>query len=217
MRYQLAIFDLDGTILDTIVDLTNAMNLALSKHGLPELPLETAKKYTGNGMRRYAEQAVPDGTPPDVVENVLEDFKAIYKVHCEDHTKPYDGIPELLKTLRENGCKTAVISNKGDFAVQILVKQYYEGLFDFAVGEREGLVRRKPAPDEVNAVLEKLGVDRKDAVYIGDSEVDVATAVNAEMDSITVLWGFREKEYLKSQGAYRFAEKPSDVAKIVLE
>lgn len=217
MKYDLAIFDLDGTILDTIDDLKESMNRALAKYGFPQLSRDTAMAYTGNGMRRYGEQAVPEGTPDEEMEKVLEEFKADYKVHCEDHTRPYAGIPELLQMLRDAGMKTAVISNKGDFAVQILVKKYYPGLFDFAVGEKEGIVRRKPAPDAVNAVLEKLNVERERAVYIGDSEVDVQTAQNADMDSIAVLWGFRSRETLIRAGAEVFAETPEQAAKLLLE
>ena len=130
----------------------------------------------------------------------METFKAYYKDNCANKTRPYDGVLDLLKTLREKGILTAVVSNKGDFAVQILCQDYFPELFDYSVGEREG-IRRKPAPDSVLAVLDKFQMKKEDAVYIGDSEVDVETAKNADMDAILVAWGFRTEEFLKECGA----------------
>ena len=215
MKYQLAIFDLDGTILDTLDDLADSLNYALEKSGYPVRTRDEVRRFVGNGIRKLIERGVPSGTDAESVSRVHEDFTAYYKVHCADKTKPYENIPELLKKLRENGVKTAVVSNKADYAVQDLCVQYFEGLFDAAVGEREG-VRKKPAPDSVNAVLEKLGVNRENSVYIGDSDVDVETARNSGMNCIAVDWGFRDRDLLISSGAEIIVSEPMKIAEIVL-
>lgn len=215
MKYQLAIFDLDGTILDTLDDLADSLNYALEKSGYPVRTRDEVRRFVGNGIRKLIERGVPSGTDAESVSRVHENFTAYYKVHCADKTKPYENIPELLKKLRENGVKTAVVSNKADYAVQDLCVQYFEGLFDAAVGEREG-VRKKPAPDSVNAVLEKLGVNRENSVYIGDSDVDVETARNSGMNCIAVDWGFRDRDLLISSGAEIIVSEPLKIAEVVL-
>ena len=215
MKYQLAIFDLDGTILDTLDDLADSLNYALEKSGYPVRPRDEVRRFVGNGIRKLIERGVPSGTDAESVSRVHENFTAYYKVHCADKTKPYENIPELLKKLRENGVKTAVVSNKADYAVQDLCVQYFEGLYDAAVGEREG-VRKKPAPDSVNAVLEKLGVNRENSVYIGDSDVDVETARNSGMNCIAVDWGFRDRDLLISSGAEIIVSEPMKIAEVVL-
>ncbi|MCI5844431.1 MAG: HAD family hydrolase [Oscillospiraceae bacterium] len=216
MQYQLAIFDMDGTILNTLQDLTNSLNAALAKSGYPQHTAEEVRFFVGNGIRKLIERGVPAGTPVEQIDTVHHDFTAHYQVHCADTTQPYDGIPELLQTLRRAGCKTAVVSNKADYAVQELCKQYFDGMFDFAVGEREQILK-KPAPDSVNEVLQKLQIDRKQAVYIGDSDVDVQTAKNAAMDGIFVEWGFRSKEFLLEHGAVLTVSAPNEIAHIILE
>ena len=200
MNYKLVIFDMDGTILDTLEDLARSTNYALVYNDLPRRKVLEVKNFVGNGMEKLIQRAVPAGTDEKLIQKVLEDFKAHYKEHCKDNTGPYFGINELLWNLKNVGIKTAVVSNKGDFAVQELCKQFFTGLFDFAVGEKQN-VRRKPYPDSVNEVLSKLKVEKKDAVYIGDSEVDIETAKNAGVDCISVSWGFREKEILIGAGA----------------
>lgn len=200
MKYQLVIFDLDGTILDTLDDLADSTNAALQMHGFPVRTRAEVRAFVGNGIQKLIELAVPDGTDADVVQSVLQDFKVYYGEHCADKTKPYDGIMELIGQLRAEGYKTAVVSNKADFAVQELCEQYFPGMFDYVVGEREG-VRKKPAPDSVNEVLNKLGMERACAVYVGDSEVDIATAENAKINHIIVEWGFRDRQYLMKNGA----------------
>lgn len=216
MQYQLAIFDMDGTILNTLQDLTNSLNAALAKSGYPQHTAEEVRFFVGNGIRKLIERGVPAGTPVEQIDTVHHDFTAHYQVHCADTTQPYDGIPELLQTLRRAGCKTAVVSNKADYAVQELCKQYFDGMFDFAVGEREQILK-KPAPDSVNEVLQKLQIDRRQAVYIGDSDVDVQTAKNAAMDGIFVEWGFRSKEFLLEHGAVLTVSAPNEIAHIILE
>ena len=195
MKYKLAIFDMDGTILDTLVDLANAVNHALAEAGLPQRSFAEVRSYLGNGMLQLIKLSAPAGLEQSKLEKIKESFMVYYKLHCKDNTKPYDGILELIAELRQQGILTAVVSNKPDFGVQLLVQQHFPGSFDAAVGERAGIAK-KPAPDSVNAVLEQLHIDRKEAVYIGDSEVDLATAQNAAMDDIIVTWGFRDADYL---------------------
>jgi phosphoglycolate phosphatase len=215
MKYQLAIFDMDGTILDTLQDLTDSTNVTLLKHGFPTRTIDEVRSFVGNGIHRLIELAVPEGSTGDVVEAVYSDFLPYYQAHCADKTCPYEGIPALIRRLRDAGCKTAVVSNKAHSAVLELCEQYFDGLFDCAVGEQAGM-NKKPAPDSVFAVLNALDFQVADAVYIGDSDVDLATARNAGMDCISVTWGFREKAFLQSLGANTFAEKPEDVDALIL-
>ena len=156
--------------------------------------------FVGNGIRNLIIRAAPPATDENTIDKMFAVFNEHYAVHCNDNTRPYDGIADLLKQLRINGVKTAVVSNKADYAVQTLVEKFFSGLFDYAVGEKAG-VRKKPCPDSVNEVLKTLNIDRKDAVYIGDSEVDIATAENAKMDCISVDWGFRDRNVLIKNGA----------------
>lgn len=215
MGYSVAIFDLDGTVLDTIGDLAAATNHALATYGLPTLDVSRVEAIVGNGIRNLIDTAVPTGTDPSTADAVFAEFKAYYAEHCEDATHPYDGIDELLRAIRERGVRTAVVSNKADFAVQKLMARFLPGRFDVVVGEREGM-RRKPAPDTVDAVLEQLGRTRDEAVYIGDSEVDVQTAANAGMDCLVVGWGYRGEEFLKEHGARVIVEQPSDLKGYIL-
>ena len=211
---MIAIFDLDGTILNTLEDLADSTNYALKTCGYPERTMDEVRQFVGNGIRKLMERAVPEGTPVEEIDRVHETFTAHYKVHCADKTRPYDGIMELLQNLKKDGCKLAVVSNKADYGVQELCKQYFDGIFDFAVGEREG-IRKKPAPDSVNEVLKTLGCSRDRAVYIGDSDVDIQTAANAQMDHIIVEWGFRDVPFLIAKGAKVLVEKPEEILEIV--
>lgn len=212
MKYRLVIFDMDGTLLYTLEDLTDGLNHALKENGFPLKKMSEVRSYVGNGIRNEVRCSLPSGTDEVVRQKVYEDFSAWYNVHCGDHTRPYDGIPELLKKLKENGVLCAVVSNKGDLAVQELDRQYFDGLLDAGVGEKEAEgIAKKPAPDTVNEVLRKLHVDRKDAVYVGDSEVDIQTAKNAEMDSIIVDWGYRDHDYLVEQGAGIIVSSPEEL------
>ena len=214
MKYMIAIFDLDGTILNTLEDLADSTNYALKTCGYPERTMDEVRQFVGNGIRKLMERAVPEGTPVEEIDRVHETFTAHYKVHCADKTRPYDRIMELLQNLKKDGCKLAVVSNKADYGVQELCKQYFDGIFDFAVGEREG-IRKKPAPDSVNEVLKTLGCSRDRAVYIGDSDVDIQTAANAQMDHIIVEWGFRDVPFLIAKGAKVLVEKPEEILEIV--
>lgn len=210
MKCKLLIFDLDGTILDTLKDLEISTNYALAHHGFPERTLEEVRMFVGNGIGNLIARAVPEHTPEETVRAVLETFKAHYGEHCADNTSPYNGMLKLLTDIRARGIKTAVVSNKADFAVQELCERYFPGYFDFVVGEREG-IRRKPYPDSVNEVLRTLHMTAGEAIYVGDSDVDVETAANANMDMIGVSWGFRGRAFLEAHGAAHIADSPEEI------
>lgn len=210
MKYKIVIFDLDGTILNTLDDLADSTNYALKVNGMPERSVEEIKHFVGNGIRKLMERAVPQGTQEDEIVKVHSTFTEYYKIHCADKTRPYDGIKELIERIRSLGIKTAVVSNKADYGVQTLCRDYFPGLFDYAVGEREG-IHRKPYPDSVNEVLRCFNVDRTEALYIGDSEVDIQTSANAGMDVCMVGWGFRDENYLKAQGAKFVVHTPEEI------
>ena len=213
-KYKLAIFDLDGTLLETLEDLHDSTNHALVSQGLPPRTLDEVRRFVGNGIHKLIERAVPEGSSSETVEQVFEEFKTWYAVHCNDKTSAYDGIKEMLLALRKAGVRTAVVSNKADFGVQTLCKTYFSGLLDVAVGQREG-IRLKPAPDSVNEVLRLLEIRREDAVYIGDSDVDIDTARNSGMDCISVTWGFRRREFLLEHGAVILVDKPENLEEII--
>ncbi len=199
-KYEYIIFDLDGTILDTLDDLTDSVNYALDKHGYPARTKEEIRTFVGDGLLMLVRRAIAPETDETVIQTVLATQKAYYKDHCADKTRPYEGILELLGELKMAGYKLAVVSNKADYAVQILCEQYFPGMFHMTVGEKE-TVRKKPAPDSVYAVLEVLQAKKEQAVYIGDSEVDIETAKNAGLDAVLVTWGFRDTEFLREKGA----------------
>ncbi|MBP3893861.1 MAG: HAD-IIIA family hydrolase [Atopobiaceae bacterium] len=215
MRYKAVVFDLDGTLLDTLEDLHLATNHALAANGFPARTKEEVRSFVGNGYRRLARLASPEGTPDAAQEQVLRDFNTYYLAHDQDHTGPYEGIPELLEHLRAAGMPLAVVSNKGDAAVQDLMAHYFPGSFEAVAGEREG-VRRKPAPDTVLAVMEQLHVAAGDIVYVGDSEVDVATAQNVGCDCIVVTWGFRSVDELVRAGATVMADTTNELERLLL-
>ena len=207
-----AIFDMDGTILNTLDDLMDSTNFALKNNGLKERSLEEIRFFVGNGIQKLIERAGPQGTSKEVFEKVFADFKSHYKIHCADKTSYYDGIPSVIQTLRKMGVKTAVVSNKADFAVQELVEVYFKGLFDVALGERAG-VSKKPSPDMVNAALSVLGVEKESAFYIGDSDVDFETAKNSSLDFIGVSWGFRGRKFLENLGSKNIIDSPCELLK----
>ena len=210
MKYQLAIFDLDGTLLNTLEDLADSTNYIMRSFGYPERTLAEVRSFVGNGIRKLLERSAPNGTSAEEIDRMFEQFKEHYGAHCADKTKPYDGVMELLNELKKQGVKLAVVSNKADYAVKALCEQYFPGLFDEAVGERTGIAR-KPAPDTVNEVLKNLQMEKSQAVYIGDSEVDVQTARNAELDCIAVDWGFRDASVLKEAGAEWIISTPEAI------
>lgn len=213
-QYDTVIFDLDGTLLNTLEDLKDSVNYALGEMGMPLCSLEEVRCYVGNGVRRLMELAVPEGEQNPQFENTFEIFKKHYSIHCNDKTVPYPGVMELLARLKEQGYKTAIVSNKYYDAVQELKKLYFEEFITVAIGEKEG-IRRKPAPDTVITALKELESDRKHAIYVGDSEVDIATAENAGMECIAVTWGFRTKEEQKRAGGKIFVSDPLEILSYV--
>ena len=214
MKYNTYIFDLDGTILDTLLDLANAVNFAMRAKGFPERTTDEVRNFIGNGIKLLIKRAVPENTSEDDYAEALEIFTKYYLEHIADNTKPYDGMIDVINSLKEKGCKTAVVSNKAHPAVLELCDQYFPGLFDLAIGERPD-VARKPAPDMVHMALNHFNVSKENAVYIGDSDVDVATARNSELDMIAVDWGFRSRECLMEQGATTIISKPEEIVKYV--
>lgn len=204
------IFDLDGTLLYTLEDLKNAVNYALEESGMPVRSLEEIKRFVGNGVKKLVIRAVEGGEDNPLFEKVFSDFKEYYKLHCNDNTMPYDGVMELLNYLNDKGIKMAIVSNKFDAAVKSLNKEYFNGLMESAVGEMEG-VERKPAPDMVYKALKELDVKPDEAIYVGDSEVDIMTAKNAGLKSIQVTWGFRDKEFLIANGGDNFVDTPMEI------
>ena len=215
-RYRLVIFDLDGTILDTLEDLAASVNHALAACGYPTRTVDEVRRFVGNGVRKLVQRAVPAGTGEAEMEKVFAAFKEHYAVHSMDATRPYPYITFLLKGLKLKGMRLAVVSSKLDGAVGPLCEHFFPGLFDVTVGERPG-VRKKPAPNAVEAVLKALDISREKAVYIGDSEVDIATAKNAGMDEIAVTWGFRDGAFLRQQGAKRLVDSPGELYDILTE
>lgn len=205
------IFDLDGTLLDTLQDLAAAVNFALRKNGMEEHSIDDIRRFVGNGVRKLIERAVPDGSKNTRIDEVFADFRSYYMQHSLDATKPYDGITEILQELKQRGCKMAVVSNKMMAATQELVAHFFPEI-EVAIGENEAEgIRKKPAPDMVFEALNRLGAEAESAVYIGDSDVDIQTAKNAGVPCISVLWGFRNREFLLEHGAQHFIEKPSEI------
>lgn len=215
MNYKIAIFDMDGTILDTLQDLTNSINYAINKNGFPTHTIDEVRTYVGNGLANLVKKACPTDTSDEIQAKVFEDFENHYKDHNADNTKPYDGIIELIKELKDNGCVTAVVSNKQNKAVLDLVDKYFNGIFDYAVGEITG-IPRKPAPDSVLNILKNSGFSKEEAVYIGDSDVDLKTATNAELAHIIVTWGFRDEALLRELGAKTIVHSPNEIKAIIL-
>ena len=207
------IFDLDGTLLDTLEDLKNAVNYALQICGMPERTLGEIRQFVGNGVRNLMIRAVPQGEENPEFERVFAIFKDYYGEHCNDATKAYDGIAELLQELKNAGYAMAIVSNKIDSAVQDLNDRYFPQV-DVAIGDRENL-KRKPAPDSVFLALSELGRTGEEAVYVGDSDVDLMTAQNAGLPCISVLWGFRDRDFLVEHGAEVFVEKPMEIVDVL--
>ena len=214
MKFNSVVFDLDGTLLDTLSDLRDSVNFALEKNNLPKRTTEEIRSFVGNGIRLLVERSVPENTPIETTDRCFSDFKEYYKDHSAILTKPYDDIIELMKELKSKGIKIAVVSNKADFAVKTLMEDYFSGLYDCAYGERAG-VERKPAPDGVLGAISEMGGDLENTVYIGDSEVDVETSKNAKLPCIAVTWGFRDKEVLESLCPEYIVDSPSDILNII--
>ncbi len=210
MKYDTVIFDMDGTILYTLDDLTDAVNYAMAKVGLKLREVEEIRGFVGNGIKKLVERCMPENYSKELFERAYEYFSEYYKEHCYDKTRAYDGVNGLIGELRAKGIKTAVVSNKDDYGVKTLCDVFFKGLFDSQKGVRENLAK-KPAPDLCEEALKELKAEKKNAVYVGDSDVDFLTAKNSGLDFIGVSWGFKGREFLKNLGAENIADTPSDV------
>ena len=215
MAYKTVLFDMDGTLLDTLEDLRDSTNHVLREMGYPERSLEETRRFVGNGAEKLIRRAVPEGTAEETIQEALCRFRTYYEAHCKVKTKVYDGMLAVLDALRAHGVKIAVVSNKPDEAVKKLSEEYFGGRMDYAVGAKDGR-RCKPYPDMVDAALEALGETREGAVYIGDSEVDVQTGLNAGLPVIAVSWGFRSRETIAEAGATVIADDAAALAKLLL-
>ena len=214
---KLIIFDLDGTLVDSLEDLADAANYAMKQFGYPTHPTEAFRYFVGNGIPKLIERCLPEGErSPERIEEVRQVFSQYYNVHFADKTRPYDGIPELIDKLKREGVKTAVASNKADDFTCCIIDSFFKGSFDMVRGSREG-VPKKPAPDIVSHIMKELGADAEHTYFAGDSNVDMCTAKNAGVTSIGCLWGFRTKEELLEGGADFLAEKPIQIFDILFE
>ena len=212
MIFNTYIFDLDGTLLNTLTDLAASCNYALRIHGMPEHSVDDVRRFVGNGVRLLMERAVPDGAANPDFDATFSTFRDYYMHHSLDTTCPYPGVLEVLGELKNRGCRLAVVSNKMMAATIELCRHFFSDTIEVAIGEHEAEgIRKKPAPDTVFAALEQLGVEKDGAVYVGDSDVDVMTAANAGLPCISVLWGFRDRDFLKKHGAKTFISAPDEL------
>ncbi|MBO5221754.1 MAG: HAD family hydrolase [Clostridia bacterium] len=211
MNFETIIFDLDGTLLDTLTDLNNAINHVLKNHGYHLRSTGETRRFLGNGARNLLARSLPEGTDEETVSALLPEYQSWYLAHSEIATAPYEGISEMLDELRKKGVKMAVVSNKGDLQVKPLVKKYFPQI-PIAIGEREG-IRRKPYTDTVEEAMRLLHADPKTTAFMGDSEVDGQTALNANLPFLAAGWGFRDKEELLPFSPALFLNHPSDLLK----
>ncbi len=210
------IFDLDGTLLDTLDDLTASVNAAMAACGLPPHSRDEVRNFVGNGVMRLIERCVEGGQENPQFKKAYGAFRLHYASHCQEHTKPYEGIIQMLGKLRIQGVPVAVVSNKFDTAVKKLCDAYFSGLVPVAIGEKDG-VNKKPAPDTVLAALKQLKMSAESAIYVGDSEVDIQTAHNAGTGLISVCWGFKTRQFLIENGAEKIADTPSQLYDMLVE
>ena len=212
MSITTVIFDLDGTLLYTLEDLTDSTNYVLEKHGFPKKTIEEVKTYVGNGVSMLIERAIPEGVNNPDFENCLSDFKTHYSKNMYNKTKPYDGIIPLLTKLKGNGYKLAVVSNKYDSAVKSLCKKYFPNFIDIAIGS---VVNVKPSPEMVLNIIKKLGVTNDECIFVGDSEVDIQTAKNADIPCISVIWGYKTIDFLYNNGAETIIYTPDELLELI--
>lgn len=210
MRYQTVIFDMDGTILETLEDMCASVNVTMDHVGYPRRTMDEVRRFVGNGAAKLIERCMPAGAEDPRYPAALEFYRAYYDAHAQIKTGPYPGIPELLNQLSREGVRLAVVSNKPDEAVRALTERYFPGVFPVAIGNRDGWAT-KPAPDSVYEAMRLLGARRESTVYVGDSDVDVDTARNAGLDSIIVTWGFRDEDFLRAHGAQHLAHNADEL------
>lgn len=214
MKVKAVIFDLDGTLLNTLTDLSASVNYTLERFGFPLRSEREVRSYLGNGIRALVEKSLP-ADKKDMTDECLKVFKDYYDIHKDDNTAPYDGIVDMLRSVKAAGLKTAIVSNKYDAAVQYLKDVTFSGLIDFAVGEGNGIAA-KPAPDGVWLALKKLNAVNEESVYVGDSEVDLMTAENSGLKCVAVTWGFRDREELILRGAKNVIDAPDRLASLLI-
>lgn len=210
MKYTTLIFDLDGTLLDTLLDLTNSVNYSLETNGFKTRTIDEIRGFVGHGVRHLMKRSLPEDVSDEEYEKSFNDFYDHYKLHCMDNTKPYPGVIQMLIKVKSMGYKTAIVSNKGQAAVDELYDLFFRDVIDVPVGNREGL-RTKPSPDETNEALRLLKSKACESIYIGDSEVDIQTAENSNMPYVSVSWGFRTAEYLKQINADIIISNPEEI------
>lgn len=213
MDKELFIFDMDGTILNTIEDITNAVNYILEKNRFPKRTVDEVKLFVGNGLLKTLQRSVPKGTGQDIVDEMFPEFVEYYKGHSNICTKPYDHIADVIRELKASGKHTAVVSNKRDEAVKNLCDIFFSGCFDMSIGDMEG-IPRKPEPDMVYRVIDYFGTPKEKVVYIGDSDVDLKTAENSGVDCIAVSWGFRGRDFLINHGASTIIDNPKQLLEL---
>ena len=213
-KFDTCIFDLDGTLTDTLEDLKNSVNFAMSCMAFPERTTDEVRGFVGNGVPMLIKRSAPENTSEEELKRAYEFFKKHYAVHLNDNTAPYEGINEMLNALRQMNVKTAVVSNKDDDAVKNIVSGFFGDKILFAQGRKDG-IPPKPSPESVFKVMKKLDCEAERTIYVGDSDVDVETAHNAGLKCIGVTWGFRDKELLVKSGADYIVDKPSEIVKII--
>ena len=216
--YNTVIFDLDGTLLNTIDDLADAVNYVQEKYGNEKHSVDLVRQHVGNGIRKLIVRSVPMGEQNPRFEEIFECFKNYYQSHCQIKTTAYPGIMELLKSLHDHGVKMAIVSNKAHSAVEELNEIYFKDYISVAIGENEAAgIQKKPAPDSVNLALKQLNSRKSETVYVGDSEVDYKTAVNSELECVLCSWGFRDRELLESFAPMALIDKPEELMEILKE
>jgi phosphoglycolate phosphatase len=214
MKYKAVLFDMDGTLLDTLQDLSDSVNALLLGHGYPERPVDYVRRSVGNGVRALLKRALPHPATEEELDGLMEEYTAIYKKNLKNTTKPFPGVMDALAALKKDGVKTAIISNKPDYAVVPLSNDIFGSLIDIAMGEREG-IPRKPDPKCINIALDALGVTAAEALYVGDSGVDIQTAKNSGLGSVGVTWGFRGENELRAEGAAHIINEIGEIIPLV--
>lgn len=209
-KYRTVIFDLDGTLLNTLEDLRDSVNEILRRHAYPERSLSEIRSFVGNGAVNLIRRALPEGSTPNEVDRCLKEYSGYYFAHSRIKTCPYEGIPDMLRELKSRGLSLAVVSNKGEDTVKELCESYFPGYIETAVGDMEGF-HKKPSPDNIWRAMDRCHAEKSNTLYVGDSEVDIETAKNCGLDSVLVSWGFRDKELLKERGAQNIIDHPSEL------
>ena len=208
------IFDLDGTLLNTLNDLADSVNHVLRSNNMKERTVDEVRRFVGNGIPTLMKRAAEDGTDEKTLKKITDEMLLYYKDHARNKTAPYEGIPELIRELNAMGIKTAVVTNKAENAAKILCDSMFGNVFTAVIGDN-GVSPLKPAPDNVLRAIDKMQLKKENILYVGDSDVDMETAKNAELISVGVLWGFRDREILEKAGADHIIEKPLELLNLL--